>query len=124
MVAMQHEELRRTVQKLAENATKIKQSIIDGNLKESSKLIGDRVALVETLRQFRDACIAGRAKVSFASSDIKDELDSMVRNMKNNVSDAISVINARLLTLSHELAKVSGARKIVAYKIQGGRHGY
>jgi len=115
---MVHKELRKTIRKLAENAAKIKQNVTDGNLKESAKLIGERIALVEALRQFRDA------KVSFGSSDIIDEMDSMIKNMKNDVSDAIGTISARLLTLSNELAKLRGARKIAAYKIQGGRHGY
>jgi len=115
---MDCEELKSTIQKLAENAVRIKQSVISGSFKESSKLVGERVALVEMLRQFRDA------KVSFPNSDIKDELDSVIRNMKNDILDAIGTINARLLALSNELAKVSGAKKIAAYKIQGGRHGH
>ncbi|MFZ1080679.1 MAG: hypothetical protein WAO19_01990 [Candidatus Kryptoniota bacterium] len=115
---MELEEARRTIQKLAENAVKIKRNVRDGNLKESSKLIGERVALVETLRRLRDA------KVSFVNSDIKDEMDLLIKNMKSNVSDAIGYINNKLLTLSNELAKMGGTRKIAAYKIQGGRHGY
>ena len=113
---MQHEELKSTVQQLAENAAKIKRKVAEGNLEESSKLVGERIALVETLRRLRDT------KVSQVDSDIKDEMDLLVRNMKNDVSDAIGTINARLLRLSSELAKVSGARKIAAYKISQRSH--
>ena len=108
---MDCEELRSTVQMLAENAAKIKRRVAEGNLEESSKLVGERIALVEALRKLGDA------KVFPANTDIKDEMDLLVRNMKNDVSDAIGAINARLLRLSSELAKVNGAKKIAAYKI-------
>ena len=108
---MDCEELRTTVQMLAENAAKIKRRVAEGNLEESSKLVGERIALVEALRKLGDA------KVFPANTDIKDEMDLLVRNMKNDVSDAIGAINARLLRLSSELAKVNGAKKIAAYKI-------
>ncbi|MGO9481125.1 MAG: hypothetical protein ACLP05_05025 [Candidatus Kryptoniota bacterium] len=113
-----NEEARRTIHNLAENAVKIKRNVREGNLKESARLIGERVALVETLRRLRDA------KVSFVNSDIKDEVDLLIQNMKSNISDAIGYINKNLLTLSSKLAKMGGAKQIATYKIQGGHRGY
>ena len=115
---MNSEDIVATVRKLAGNAKEIKLNVAQGNLDICSRLVGDRVALVETLREFCDA------KVSLANSDNKDEMALMIGNMKNDVSDAIGSINARLLKLSRDLAHVGSARKIAAYKIHGGRHGY
>lgn len=50
---MEYKEARRTIQKLSENAVKIKRNVKDGNLKESARVISERVALVEILRRLR-----------------------------------------------------------------------
>ncbi|MCL4538662.1 MAG: hypothetical protein M1469_09495 [Bacteroidetes bacterium] len=103
---------------LSANAARIKAGVAEGNLGESVRLTGERVALIEALRELRDA------KVSLASSDIKDEMNLVVKNIENDTLEAIGGINAKLSSLLKELAKVKGARDIAAYKIQGGRYGY
>ena len=103
---------------LAENAARIKASVKEGNLQESTKLVGDRVALVEALRELKDA------KVSFVNSDKKDEMFLLMKNMENDISEAIGSINTNVSALLKELAKMRDAKSIAAYKIQGGRRGY
>ncbi len=112
------EQAQEVIRNLASNAAQIKAGIKEGNLQDSAKLVGDRVALVEALRELWDA------KVSFANSDIKNEMSSLVQNMENDVSEAIGNISTNTSALLKELAKMRGAKNIAAYKIQGDRHGY
>jgi hypothetical protein len=121
-------EIERTAKKIAENAAEIKKNIAEGALKESFVLVGKQVELVEMLRKFGDV------KVSEMNSDIRNEMDFLIRKAQSDISDAIGQVNARLAALSKELANTRGARKIVAYKVQvkaqdaasqqGGCHGY
>ena len=106
------------LKELSANAAKIKAGIAEGNLSESVELTGKRVALIEALRELRDA------KVSLASSDIKDEMNLVMKNIEKDTFEAIGGINAKLSSLLKELAKVRGAKEIAAYKVQGGRYGY
>jgi len=93
------------------------------------------VALVEALRELRDA------KVSFANSDMKDEMSILVNNIESDVLEAVVGIKKKLSALLEELAQMKGAKKIAAYaarrhpayrvstvigrdKMQGGRNGY
>jgi len=120
---------------LAENAKKIKVSLACGDSKEASKLVGERVELVECLRELMDA------KVSIASSDIKGEMELLMKDMKKDISEAADEIKKRNSALLKELSRVSRAKRIVAYaassnpayaisrvrerdKIQGGLYGY
>jgi hypothetical protein len=118
-------EALRIIRDLAENAKKIKKSLDGGELRESSRLVGERVDLIEGLRELKDA------KVSVASSDIKDEVNLLMKNIQENLSETVSTMKARNVALLKELAKISGTKRIAAYKItqgislgQGGRHGY
>lgn len=112
------EKAEKILRDLAGNAAQIKQKVMGDNLKESAKLTGERVALVEALRELLGA------KVSLASSDNQEEMSLLVINMRKNVSAAISSINAKLSALSSELSKTRGAKRIAAYKVQGGHYGY
>lgn len=131
----QEHEAEKIVRELAGNATLIKTKIAEGNLQEATKLTGQRVALVEALRELRDA------KVSLANSEILGEMEMLMRNAENEMSEATGNIRARLSALSKDLANVKGARKIAAYaamrhpahpvsaingrdKKKGGRRGY
>ncbi len=103
---------------LSANAAGIKAGIANGDLMESVRLTGERVTLIEALRELKDA------KVSLASSDIKDEMDLLIKNGEIDINEAISGISAKLTSLKADLAKVKDARDIAAYKIQGRRYGY
>ncbi len=103
---------------LLDNAAQLKAKISEGDLAQSASLVGKRVALIEALRELRDA------KVSIENSDIKSEMSLVVNNIQRDVYEAIGGINARLSSLLSELAKVRSAKGIAAYKIQGGRYGY
>ncbi len=129
------QEAVRIIRELARNATQIKLHIVDCHLQEAARLTGERVTLIEALR------ILSEAKVSFASSDIRNEVTDLMKNIENDVSEANATIRARMTSLTKELATITGARKIAAYaamrhpahakstkdeqdKIRGGRHGY
>ena len=131
----QEQEALRIIRELAENASKIKCRIAEGDLHDASRLIGERVALIESLRELRDA------KVSLASSDRMSEMEVLMKNIENDVSEANSNIRSRMTSLTKELATITGAKKIATYaamrrsahvnltkneqdKIRGGRHGY
>jgi len=106
------------IKDLAGNAANMKKCSKEGNLPESIRLTGERVALVEDLRALKDS------KVSLANSDKKYEMSILVKNIEDDVKEAIGTINARLSSLSNELVKVRDAKKIAAYRVQGGRYGY
>ena len=97
------------LRKLSANAGKIKAGIAANNLGEPVKLTGERVALIEALREL------GEAKVSLAGSDIKDEMNLVMKNIENDTFEAIGGISARLSSLLSELAKIRGAKEIAAY---------
>jgi hypothetical protein len=126
---------RQIIEDLARNASLIREKVGEGNLPESVKLTGERVALIEALRKLKDA------KVSLANSDEKDEMALLVKDIQNDISEAASGINSRLSELMKELASLKGARRIVAYaamrnpayrnsvinerdKLQGGHNAY
>ncbi len=111
-------EAKKILQALAENAAQIKQKVLEDDLDGSAKLVGERVALVESLRRLVET------KVLRVSSDSKEEMSLLMKSVQKNVYEAVGTINARLSALSNELAKTRGAKKIAAYKVQGGRHGY
>jgi hypothetical protein len=123
------------MKKLAENASLLRERVKEGKLEESMKLTGQRVALIEALREIMDA------KVPLESSDVRDDMALIMKNIENDVSEAAGSIRARLSVLMKELATMKGARKIASYavmrhpaksnsiigerdKIQGGRYGY
>jgi hypothetical protein len=137
------EKAQEIIRDLAKNASLIREKVKEGKLEESVRLTGQRVALIEVLRELKDA------KVSLANSDVKDEMALIMKNIENDVSEAAGSINARLSVLMKELATMKGARKIAAYavmrhpvpthdysgrdishfnnerdKIQGGRYGH
>lgn len=131
----QEKEAEKIIRELARNSAMLKSMINGGNLPEAMKLTGQRVALVETLRELRDA------KVSLANSDVLDEMTMLIKNSENDVNEAAAIIRSRLSELSRGLANLKGARKIAAYaamrrpahpiseinepdKKQGGRYGY
>ena len=111
-------ETQEILRALAENAAHIKEKVLEDDLNGSAKLVGERVALVETLRQLAEA------KVSIPVSDSKEEMSLLMKSVQKNVYEAVGTINARLSALSNELAKTRGAKRIAAYNVQGGRHGY
>ena len=130
----QEQEAENIIRGLAENAALIRSKIAEGNLKEAASLTGQRVALVEALRQLRDA------KVSLANSEILSEMEMLMKNAENDVFETTGNIRTRLSVLLKELANMKGARKIAAYaamrrperpalggtgrdKTRGGRHG-
>ncbi len=125
----------RLLKKLAVNAASLKLKVTEGDVAESGRLVGERVGLVEELREFADA------KVSFGSSDIEGELNAIFMKMRNDISDSISEINMKLGLLSKQLERTREAKGIAVYaaarhsarrtsvgsepdKFQGGRHGH
>jgi len=109
---------------LAKNAASMRKCINKGDLEESVRLMGERVALIEDLRAFKDA------KVSIVSSDIKDEMNSMMESVQVNFSETMKTIRAKNAASLEKLAKMGNVRRIAAYKIsqgitlgQGERHG-
>jgi Mg2+ and Co2+ transporter CorA len=111
-------ETARTIRDLAENANAIKKCAKEDNLKEAARLVGERVGLIEDLRALKDA------KVSIASSDMRDEMNLLVKNIQDDILEAMKTIRERSSALLKELAKMGSAKKIAAYKIQGGHYGY
>ncbi len=120
---------------LARNAAAIRDALNDNDLEESARLVGAHTGLVEELRSLRDA------KVSIVSSDIKGDMNLLMNDIQNDVSEALKTIREKSLKLLTGLAGTRSARKIAAYaalrhpaysiskvserdKIQGGRYGY
>ncbi|HQT90538.1 MAG TPA: hypothetical protein PL001_00740, partial [Candidatus Kryptobacter bacterium] len=62
------EKAEEIIRDLAKNASLIREKVKEGKLEESMRLTGQRVALIEALRELKDA------KVSLANSDVKDEM--------------------------------------------------
>ena len=131
----QEKEAEKIIRELAHNSAVLKSMINEGNLPGAIKLTGQRIALVEALRELRDA------KVSLANSDVLDEMTMLIKSSQNDVNETTALIRSRLSELSRELANLKGARKIAAYaamrgpaihgsetnerdKKQGGRYGY
>lgn len=94
---------------LSANAADIKKKVEEGNIPESGRLIGARVALVEALRELADA------KVLILNSDIRSELNALFMRMQRDISDSVGGINARLSELLKGLAKTREAKGIAAY---------
>ena len=111
-------EALRIIRNLAKNAAAMKKSANESNIPECMRLTGERVALVEELRAFSEA------KVPITSSDIKGEMKLLMKDMQEDFSETLSAIKAKSSALLKELGKISGAKRIAAYKIQGGRYGY
>ncbi len=97
--------VQKLIRDLAKNASLIKEKWKDGILEESMRLTGQRVALIEALRELKDA------KDSFANSDVKDETALIVKDMENDVSEAAGSMNDRLSVLMKELATVNAAMR-------------
>jgi hypothetical protein len=106
------------IRNLARNAAEIKRAVSDDNLDESARLVGERTGLIEELRALKDV------KVSAATSDIKGEMNLLMIDVQNDVSEAMKTIREKSLELLTGLANMRSAKKIAAYKIQGGRYGY
>jgi hypothetical protein len=106
------------IRNLARNAAEIKKAVSDDNLDESARLVGERTGLIEELRALKDV------KVSAATSDIKGEMNLLMIDVQNDVSEAMKTIREKSLELLTGLANMRSAKKIAAYKIQGGRYGY
>jgi len=111
-------EAERIIRDLAKNAGAIKKCAKEDNLKGATKLVGERVGLIEDLRVLRDA------KVFMASSDIKNEMNWLMKNMQNDILEAMRSYREKSSALLRELAKMVSAKKIATYKIHGGRYGY
>ena len=111
-------EISGIIRNLARNAAEIKKAVSDDNLDESARLIGERTGLIEELRALKDV------KVSAATSDIKGEMNLLMIDVQNDVSEAMKTIREKSLELLTGLANMRSAKKIAAYKIQGGRYGY
>lgn len=97
------------IRELARNASRIKLMADNGNLGEVARLVGERVTLIESLRELRDA------KVSLAGSDIINEMNSLMTSIENDVSGASSIIRAKMTSLMKDLSAITGARRIAAY---------
>ncbi len=103
------ENVAELIRLLSVNSEEIKKKIIEGDINASSILIGKRVEIVESLREFADA------KVSFTNSDIRSELETTMAKIGKDVSESVGMINARLAGLLKELAKTRGAKGIATY---------
>ncbi len=110
--------VREILGQIVGNAKELKVAVSEGNLLRSAELTGERVALVEAFRELRDA------KVSVATSDKKGEMEIMLKKAEKEIFEAIGSIHTRLSELRKALASTEGARKIAAYKIQGGPYGH
>jgi len=114
--------------KLAENAAEIKESLGYSNLDESGRLVGERVVMIEELRAFVDA------KVWASSSDIKDEMNLLMRNIQDDVTETMNIVREKSSLLLKEIERTRSAKKIAAYETQvkkqnfasrhGGQYGY
>ncbi|HUI29476.1 MAG TPA: hypothetical protein VLX91_04595 [Candidatus Acidoferrales bacterium] len=99
----------RITRSLAENASTLRKSVKDGDLSESMRLMGERRELVEDLKALVEV------KVSTTSSDILDEMNLLMKNIQQDVSEATNVIRAKTTTLLKELANMRKAKDIATY---------
>ena len=102
-------EILRVMRDLAKNSRAIKESVDSNDLPESQRLVGERVSLIEDLRRCEEA------KVPVTSSDIKDEMNLLMKNMRDDVLEASRTIMAKNAALLKELANVGNAKRIAAY---------
>ncbi len=94
---------------LEQNASLLKTGVKEGNLAELVKLTSDRVAIIESLREFAEA------KVFPGNSEVREEMYIVLKNIENDVNEAAGGIRTRLSALMKELGNIKGARRIAAY---------
>ncbi len=107
----------RIIQDLVKNAARIRKSVSDGNLVDCARLVGERTGMIEELRNFVDARGSEWTKVSESSSDIRDEVNLMMKHMQDDVTEAMKTIMERSKTLLTELANMRRAKEIAAYAV-------
>lgn len=112
------EELFTLLGKLLKNSEDLFETIKKVDLSAASILMGERMEIVEELRNL------AQAKVFQGNSDIDSDVDYAIMRIDLKVNEIRKLISEQLTTLTNQLKGLTALKSIAAYKAQGGHHGY